>query len=241
MVISLSAFLYGVTLQWKLDLRNRGILLTYYIVPLIFFGFMGGIFTSIDPAAYKTLIPSMTVFGISMGAIAGSPSPLVEFFSGDIKKAYAVGRVPIWTAVINNFISAFIHLFIMSLIIFFVAPIAFNATMPINLPLYFSMLALFLATCLCIGTVLGVLVKGMNRLTMVSQLIFLPSIILSGIMFPSKMLPEFLQVVAKILPATWGYDNMCGQELDIFGILPLFAIIVICIIITVWRIRNTIK
>lgn len=37
----MNAFLYGVALQWKLDLRNKGILLSYYIVPLVFFAFMG--------------------------------------------------------------------------------------------------------------------------------------------------------------------------------------------------------
>lgn len=73
----MSAFLYGIIVQWKLDLRNKGILLTYYIVPIVFFLFMSGIFTSVDPMAYKTLISSMTVFGVTMGSIIGSPTPLV--------------------------------------------------------------------------------------------------------------------------------------------------------------------
>lgn len=234
----MNGFLYGIILQWKLDLRNRGILLTYYIVPIIFFGFMGGIFTSIDPMAYKTLISSMTVFGVTMGGIIGSPTPIVEFFNSDIKKAYTVAKIPLWTAAVNNFISSFIHLFIMSLIIFFIAPVAFNATIPSNISVYFVSLALFIATCLSVGMLIGLFVKSTSKLTMISQLVFLPSIMLSGIMFPSEMLPNFLQGMGKILPATWGYKNMCKGEFDISSLLPLIGVIVVCTLISIWKIRK---
>ena len=234
----MGGFLYGIALQWKLDLRNKGIIITYYIVPLVFFAFMGGIFTSIDPMAHKTLIQSMTVFGVSMGAIIGSPNPLVETFSSDIKKAYRVGNIPLWTAVANNFISGFIHLFIMSIVIFFVAPIAFKATVPSNTILYFSSLVLFIATCLSVGTVLGLVVKSLSRLTMISQFVFLPSIMLSGIMFPSNMLPEFLQGLGKIFPSTGGFENMIKSNFDSLTMLPLIVIFMICLLISLRKINR---
>ena len=234
----MGGFLYGIALQWKLDLRNKGIIITYYIVPLVFFAFMGGIFTSIDPMAHKTLIQSMTVFGVSMGAIIGSPNPLVETFGSDIKKAYRVGNIPLWTAVANNFISGFIHLFIMSIVIFFVAPIAFKATVPSNTILYFSSLVLFIATCLSVGTVLGLVVKSLSKLTMISQFVFLPSIMLSGIMFPSNMLPEFLQGLGKIFPSTWGFENMIKSNFDSLTMLPLIVIFMICLLISLRKINR---
>ena len=114
----MGAFIYGVLLQWKLDLRNKGVLITYYLVPLLFFGFIGMIFTSINPESKDTLIQSMTIFAITMGSFLGTPIPLVEQYSGDIKKAYKVGGIPLWSGAVNNAISAFIHLFITSVIIF---------------------------------------------------------------------------------------------------------------------------
>lgn len=47
----MGAFLYGVSLQWKLDMRSKTLLITCYIVPLLFFAIMGGIFTSVMPEA----------------------------------------------------------------------------------------------------------------------------------------------------------------------------------------------
>ncbi|MFQ7256089.1 MAG: ABC transporter permease, partial [Streptococcus sp.] len=52
----MNGFLYSLTLQWKLDIRSKSLLVTYYIVPLIFFLLMGGIFTSVMPDMGSTLI-----------------------------------------------------------------------------------------------------------------------------------------------------------------------------------------
>lgn len=43
----MGAFLYAISLQWKLDIRSKTILITCYIVPLLFFAIMGEIFTSV--------------------------------------------------------------------------------------------------------------------------------------------------------------------------------------------------
>ncbi len=234
----MGAFFYGVGLQWRLDLRNKGILLVYYIVPLVFFAFMGGIFTSINPIAYQTLIPSMTIFGVTMGACIGVPSPLTEFYGSEMKKAYLVGKIPLYTAALNNFISGFIHMMIVSVLILLIAPPAFGAAPPEHFSTYFPVLVLFIATSLCMGTALGVLVKSSSRLTMISQIIFLPSIMLSGIMFPAEMLPEALQAVGKVFPATWGFQAMCGDAPEAQTILPMLAILLVTVAISVMGIKK---
>ncbi len=234
----MNAFLYGIALQWKLDLRNKGVLLTYYIVPISFFLFIGGIFTSINPEAYKTLIPSMTVFGITMGAFLGTPAPLVEMYGSEMKKAYKVGGIPLWSATVNNIISGFIHLFIMSLVIYFVAPLTFHAQIPANTGVYFATLAIFLLTSLSVGTLIGLFVRNASKLTMISQVVFLPSLMLSGIMFPVNLLPDFLQSIGKIFPATWGFDNLCRSAFDIVSLLPLIGITVAAVLVSVWRMHK---
>ena len=71
----MSAFLYGLALQWKLDMRSRTLLITCYVVPLLFFAVMGGIFTSITPDTRNTLIQSMTVLG-GINGCADRPASL---------------------------------------------------------------------------------------------------------------------------------------------------------------------
>ena len=118
----MSAFFYGVSLQWKLDIRSKSLLITCYLVPLLFFAIMGGIFTSIMPDSKNTLIQSMTVMGVSMGALIGLPPSLAETYGRDIKKMYQSNGVPLYFGLVSMVLSAFVHLFLMSVLLFLAAP-----------------------------------------------------------------------------------------------------------------------
>lgn len=225
----MSAFLYGVSLQWKLDIRSKTLLITCYIVPLLFFAVMGGIFTSVMPEARYTLIQSMTVFGVTMGALIGLPPSLVEIYSSDIKKVYKANGVPLYLGLVLTNISAYIHLFIMSIILYIAAPLAFNAEIPENPVLYFASLAIFIAVSLSIASIIGLAVKDQAKTSMVSIIIFLPSIMLSGIMFPIELLPKAFEMVGKIFPASWGYKVMADSTFQLENLLPLVVILMLAI------------
>lgn len=227
----MSAFLYGLALQWRLDIRSKAMLITCYVLPLLFFMFMGGIFTSIDPQSRNTLIQSMCIFGVSMGALVGLPPSLIEIYSSDIKKVYKANGVPLYLGVMTHNISAFIHLFLMCAIILVVAPKVFDAKVPINLPVYFVSLAIFIVTTLSIGSIFGLVMKNISKLTMISQLVFLPSIMLSGIMFPVGLLPKALGYVGKVFPASWAYRSMTGNKFSFALYLPMLAVFIIAVIV----------
>ena len=208
----MSGFWYGLLLQLKLDIRSKTLLITCYIVPLIFFLLIGGIFISVMPEMKSTLIQSMIVMNISMGAIIGLPPTLVETYGSDIQKVYKANGVPIYLGFVTTFLSTFVHLMISSLVIIILAPLIFGASLPAQLPYFFLGLAMYIIVALGIGGVLGLVVKNRAKLTMVSQLVFLPSIMLSGIMFPIDLLPDFLLIIGRIFPASWGYQLMLDND-----------------------------
>ena len=225
----MKGFLYSLALQWKLDIRSKSLLVTYYIVPLIFFLLMGGIFTSVMPEMGSTLIQSMIVMSVSMGAFLGLPPSLIETYGSDIKKIYKANGVPIHLGLVTMVFSAFLHLIMTCTVILLLAPILFKANLPSQLPLFFLALGNYIFVSLSIGSILGLTVKNQAKLTMIAQLVFLPSIMLSGIMFPSNLLPDFLQAIGRLFPASWGYRLMLDHG---FGLENLwYLILVSCIAI----------
>ncbi len=228
----MSGFLYGIALQCKLDIRSKSLLITCYIVPLIFFLLMGGIFTSVMPEMRNTLIQSMSVMSGSMGAFIGLPPSLIETYGSDIKKIYKANGVPIYLGLVIMFLSAFVHLIITCVVIMLLATILFEATLPEQLPGFFFALALYTIVSLSIGSILGLIIKNQAKLTMIAQLVFLPSIMLSGIMFPIDLLPDFLKMIGRIFPAYWGYRLMLENSLCLenlwYLILVFFAAVILC-------------
>ena len=222
----MGAFLYGVSLQWKLDIRSKTLLITCYIVPLLFFAIMGGIFASVMPEARYTLIQSMTVFGVTMGALIGLPPSLVEIYSSDIKKVYKANGVPLYLGLALTNISAYIHLFLMSIILYIAAPLVFDAEIPENPGRYFISLAIFIAVSLSIASIIG-----LAKTSMFSIIVFLPSIMLSGIMFPVELLPKTFETIGKLFPATWGYKLMAENVFKVESLLPLLLLFVLAAVV----------
>ena len=226
----MNGFLYSLTLQWKLDIRSKSLLVTYYIVPLIFFLLMGGIFTSVIPEMGSTLIQSMIVMSVSMGAFLGLPPSLVEINGSDIKKIYNANGVPIYLGLVTILLSAFVHLMMTCIVILLLAPILFKASLPTQLPIFLLSLTIYIIVSLSIGCILGLTLKNQAKLTMLAQLVFLPSIMLSGIMFPISLLPDFLQVIGHVFPAYWGYRLMLDKGLRLANLWYLILLTCIAVI-----------
>ena len=234
----MSGFLYGAVLQWKLDLRSRTMLITCYAVPLTFFAIMGGIFTSILPETADTLVSSMTVFAVSMGALIGLPPSLAEIYRSDIKNADQANGVPLALGLVLTNISAFVHLFMMSLILYVIAPIAFDVKVPQNPGLHFCGLIILIIVSLGVASILGLAVKDTANTSMLSILIFLPSIMLSGIMFPTDLLPKAFGMAGKLFPATWGYAFMTESDFSWHILWPLLFILGMAVLLCVALLRR---
>ncbi len=233
-----NGFLYGLALQWRLDIRSRTMLVTCYLVPLIFFGIMGGIFTSLMPETRETLISSMTVMGVSMGALIGVPPSVAETYGGDIRRMYRANRIPLSAGLVSMVLSAFAHLLLMGIVLLLAAPVAFGAWMPTSIPQHIGRTAVFLATSLALGSAVGLAVRNQAKLTMVSQLFFLPSILLSGILFPPELLPEVLGKAGRIFPSYWGYRLMAGCGSFWENVWPLLLIGVVSVAVCGFLLRR---
>ena len=55
--------------------------------------------------------------------------------------------------------------------------------------------------------------------------LFLPSIMLSGIMFPAQLLPDALEKLGRLFPATWGYQLLGGGEAELSGYALLLTVL----------------
>ena len=89
-----------------------------------------------------------------------------------------------------------------------------------------------------LGTAVGLSVGNQAKLTMISQIFFLPSILLSGILFPISYLPKALEVLGWLFPASWGYKLMLDGGLRLSSFLPLCALFAAACAVCVLRLHR---
>lgn len=206
----MSGFLKYLYIQFKMELRDKGTLLNFYLVPLVFFFVMGGVFSSINPVMKTTLAASMTIYAITMGAVMGAPTPIIKMRESGTLRAFKVNGIPAAAVLSVHAISTFLHLLLVSIIIYIVSPLAYGSEVPKNPVLYFVVLIVFLIANIGIGLLIGAAAKGQSFATMFSMIIFLPSLLLSGIMFPASMLPKSFLWLGRIFPATYALQSFYG-------------------------------
>ncbi len=198
----MSAFAQHFAFEFRNGLRNRSLLLLNYLFPLGFYAMMGVLMTSINPLFTPTMIPAMVVFVVLTSAILGLPSPLVEARDAGIFRSFRINGVPALSILIIPALTTAFHAVIAAAIITVTAKPLFGAPLPSHWPGFILVVLLSAFACAGLGALIGV-VSATTRVTVLwSQLIFLPSMMLSGMMVPASMLPTMLARVAALLPAT---------------------------------------
>jgi ABC-2 type transport system permease protein len=76
-----------------------------------------------------------------------------------------------------------------------------------SLPLLLAEGLLFIITCLAIGLLISTVTDSQQTAMFISLLgMFLPTVMLSGFMFPIENMPVALQIISNIVPAKWFYQ-----------------------------------
>ncbi len=198
----MNALLKQLAIQFRMDFRDKGTLLVFYLVPLGFYAVMGAVFSSVNPEIKPVLSATMAIFSVSMGALIGLPPTLVKLREAGVLRAYQVTGIPGSSVLSSVGLSAFAHLSIVSLIISVTAPLLFGAEAPQSAGGFFAVLAALLLCSVAVGLLIGATAKNQSMAMMLSQAVFMPSLMLSGIMFPADLLPAPLEHFGNILPAT---------------------------------------
>ncbi|WP_408005367.1 ABC transporter permease [Pseudodesulfovibrio sp. S3-i] len=82
------------------------------------------------------------------------------------------------------------------------ARLLFNVPMHGSVPLVFALSLLFIGANLSVGVTISTVVRNQLQAVQMSIFFFLPSLLLSGFMFPFRGMPQWAQVVGSILPLT---------------------------------------
>lgn len=94
-----------------------------------------------------------------------------------------------------------------------IASILLLSTFVLGVPIQGNLLlligegVLFIITCLTLGLLISTSTNSQQTAMFISLTgMFLPTVMLSGFMFPVENMPKFLQIISNIVPARWFYS-----------------------------------
>lgn len=198
----MNAFSHHFSFEFRTGIRNKNLLMLFYLFPLGFYLMMAVIMVGINPLFLEVLIPAMVIFAILAATMLGLPDPLVNARETGIFRSYKINGVPASSILAIPALTTALHLTIVAAIITISAPLLFDAPAPKNWLNYVLVFLVTVIACSGIGVLIGVISANTRSAILWSQLIFIPSMLLGGLMIPYSMLPAAAQKVAQLLPTT---------------------------------------
>jgi ABC-2 type transport system permease protein len=206
----MNAFIHHFSFEFRAGIRHKQLLLMNYLFPLGFYLLMGAILAEINPIFQKDMIPAMVIFTILAATSMGIPIALATARENGIFRSYKINGVPALSILTVSALTTTLHLLITAAVITISAPILFDAPMPVNWLNFVLVFTVTAANCASISVLIGVVSSSSRETILWSQLIFVTSILLGGLMFPHHMLPEVAGKISKLLPATHAMNAFNG-------------------------------
>lgn len=211
----MNAFINHFSFEFRTGIRNKTLLLMNYLFPLAFYAMMGLLLIGINPTFGETMIPAMAIFTILIATLLGLPDPLVTAREAGIFRNYKINGVPVFSILVIPALTTILHTVVVTIIITATAPLFFDAPLPVNWLGFVVTFLLMAFACSGFGVLIGVISPSSRMTVLWSQLIFLPSMLLGGMMIPHSMLPEVMGKIAQLLPATHAMNAFRGLAQDL--------------------------
>ena len=206
----MNAFINHFAFEFRTGIRNKTLLLMNYLFPLGFYLLMGFVLGGINPTFREDTIPAMVVFAIMTATLLGIPDPLVNARENGIFRSYKINGIPSISILVIPALTTMLHLLIVAVVITATAPLLFDAPQPVNWPNFILVFAGTAIACGGMSVLIGVVSPSSRMTVMWSQLVFLPSMVVGGLMLPYRMLPEAAGEIAQLLPATQAMNAFNG-------------------------------
>lgn len=208
----MSAFVHHFAFEFRTGLRNPSQLLMNYLFPLGFYVLMGLIMTRINPLFSQTLIPAMAIFAAMSSALLGQPGTLVEAREAGIFRSYKINNVPALSILTIPVVTTAFQVLVVTAIITVTGPL-FNGALPANWGGFVLVSVVMAFSFSTIGALIGVVSSDSRTTVLLSQVLFVPAVILGGLMMPLDILPPSVLPISALLPATHAMQAYQGLAL----------------------------
>jgi ABC-2 type transport system permease protein len=201
-------FLHELRTEQLLFWRNREAAFFTFFLPVIFFLIFGAVYGNdvikkeggIKGAAF--LEAGMIGYGVAATCFAGLGITLVVRRESGVLKRIRATPLPAVSYLLAVLASTFIVFLIEAVLIVAIGRLLFSVAVPERLISLAAVLALGALSFAALGLGITGLVRSSEGSSAVINAVYLPMAIISGTFFTPKGYPEFLKVIADILPLT---------------------------------------
>lgn len=211
--------------------RDRSVLFFSYLFPMVFFfpfaQLMGG---KQSPAAMAQVICMVVIIGVLGNGFFGAGMRAVQERETNVLRRFKVAPIGPGPILVASMVSGLVAFMPSVLLYFLLARVIYHMPVPANALSIFLFVSVAIVAFRSMGMIIAAVVNSAQEAGILTQILYVPMLFLSGATFPVSIMPTWVQTVAQFLPATYLYQGMQaimigGQSLAA-NLVPLAALVV---------------
>jgi ABC-2 type transport system permease protein len=203
----MNAFICHFGFEFRSSIRNRAKLVINYLLPLGLYAMMGPIMGPMIPGFREIMIPAMVGIAIMAATTLTLPEPLVSAREAGVFRSYKINGVPAFSILVIPAITTIVHTLVVTVIICATAHLFFKAVLPASWSGFIITVLVMAFACAGFGLLISVVSPSSQVALLLSNIVFIPSMVLSGMTgLPNSLLPTVIQKASQLLPATHGMN-----------------------------------
>ena len=223
-------YLALIDINIKLAMREKVVLFFNFLFPLIFFFAFGQMMDASMGGVGVRVVSMVLVLGVlGNGLFGGGIRPVVERET-NILRRYKVTPISAAPILVASIVTGWLLYLPVILMILGLAWWMWGVELPQHWISLLVLLSVGAWAMRAIGLIVASVVNSAAESNIVIQLLYMPMLFLSGATFPISVLPDWAQVVAQFLPASYLQNGMerimiRGESLG-ENLTPVFALLV---------------
>ncbi len=194
----------------KLTMRDRMVLFFSYLFPLMFFVLFAQILERGEGGGIPQVLTMVFIIGVLGNGFFGGGMRAVTERDLNILRRFKVAPITPGPVLVASLFTGWLTYMPSSIFFLVLAKVFYGMAFPSNWVSLLVMLSLGAVSFRAMGLIIASVVNSPQESQVVIQLLYLPMLFLSGATFPLTFLPDWLQVVAHYMPATYLYTSLQG-------------------------------
>ena len=237
----MKAYLAYIQITLKLTFRDRVALFFGFAFPLAFFFIFAQTMHAEQGGVIRHVVSMVLILGVLGNGLFGAGIRAVQDRETNILRRFKVAPISPAVILVASLVTGWISYLPSALLIMLFAHTLYGMPIP-DQSLALGLLLTVAVFCFrSIGLIIASVVNSSQEGQIVIQLLYMPMLFLSGITFPTSIMPVWLQIVAQFLPASHLYTGMQSILVKNEGLranlTPLAALAVTAVLATLLGVK----
>jgi imidazolonepropionase-like amidohydrolase/ABC-type multidrug transport system permease subunit len=204
--------------------RDRSVLFFSYVFPLVFFFLFAQLFDGRQSnAAMAQVISMVVIIGVLGNGFFGAGMRAVQDRETNVLRRFKVAPISAASIIVASLVSGLVAFLPSVCLFFFFAATVYHMPLPRNLLSIGLFISVGVIAFRTMGMIIAAVVNSAQEANILTQILYLPMLFLSGATFPVSIMPVWVQTIAQFMPATYLYQGMQAILISGQGVLANFA------------------